>query len=139
MAFVNEEIQDKDRHLVDFQRLYDPSGRATFEPREWCVDRERNAVFIRVPRIGRYGPGVADQYALILSGAVIWANLFDEVEVAVSKKVTWTLKSLTHGEHVTLPKDELLALLKEALEVFTLRWRKKPWVDSEPIEIEYHF
>jgi hypothetical protein len=140
MGFVNEVIQDQDRHLVDLQRLYDPNGHATFEPTEWCIDHERNAVFTDVPRIGRYGPGLPDQFALVLPGAVIWAYLFHKTEPGNPKKVTWTLDHLTYGEHVTLSRDEILALVKEALRPYTLRWMKAPWVvTEEPMNIEYRF
>ena len=143
MGFVNEAIRDQDRNLVDFQYLYNPGGRATFEPTEWCIDRERNAIFIRVPRIGRHGPGMPDQYALILSslgfGVIVWANLFNDVELTVPKRVTWRLSGLTHGERVTLSSDDILAMLREALDAFTRRWLKTPWVDHEQIDIEYRF
>lgn len=47
MGFIAEEIQDKDRNLVDFNSLYrlSPDSRATFNPSKWCIDRERNAIF----------------------------------------------------------------------------------------------
>jgi hypothetical protein len=140
MGFVNEVIQDQGRHLVDLQNLYSPGGTATFEPTQWCIDHERNAVFIYVPRIGRYGPGLPDRYALVLPGAVIWAHLFHEVEPGTPKKVTWTLADLIYGEHVNLSRDEILALLKEALGPYSQRRMKAPWaVAEEPMDIEYQF
>ena len=141
MGFIAEEIQDKDRNLVDFKSLYSlaPGSRSTFDPEEWCIDRERNAIFLFVPRIGRYGPEVPDQYALILAGKVIWVELFSETELSVPKKVTWRLSSLRHDTGITLSKDKILSLVREALEAYTLAWRKAPWLDHEHIEIEYRF
>lgn len=142
MAFVNEVIQEKDKGLVDFEALYSPAPSIYpgFEPSEWCIDRERNAIFIRVPRMGRFGPGVPDRYALILAGNVIWAELFDEVsKVADVKKVSWTLARVYYGDGVTLNEPQIIELLKEALEPHTRRWRKAPWLADEQIDIEYRF
>lgn len=141
MGFVAEFIQDKDKNLVDFQALYHPvpGGHSTFEPKKWCIDRERNAILISVPLIGRYGPDMPDKYALILGGTVIRVDFFENVEVTVPKKVTWKLAGLYHDSSLTLSKDEILALLREALEAYTLAWRRAPWLDHEHIEIEYRF
>lgn len=142
MAFVNEVIQEKDKKLVDFEALYSRARSAYpgFEPSEWCIDRERNVIFIRVPRMGRFGPGMPDRYALILSGNVIWAELIvDASKVADVKKVSWTLARVYYGDGVTLTELQIIELLKEALEAHTRRWMKAPWLADERIEIEYRF
>jgi hypothetical protein len=141
MGFIAEEIQDKDRNLVDFRSLYNPApnGRATFDPQGWCIDRERNAIFLFVPRIGRYGPDTPNKYALILAGKLIWVELFSETELSVPRKVTWKLASLRAVPGVTLSKDEILSLVREALEAYTLKWKTAPWLGHEHIEIEYRF
>ena len=141
MGFIAEEIQDKDRNLVDFNSLYrlSPDSHATFNPSRWCIDRERNAIFLFVSKIGRHGPGVPNKYALILAGNVIRVDLFSETELSVPKKVTWRLAFIDHDGSVTHSKDEILSLLKEALETYSRAWKKAPWLDHEHIEIEYCF
>lgn len=80
-----------------------------------------------------------NKYALILAGNVIRVDLFSETELSVPKKVTWRLSGFYHDRSVTFSRDEILSLLREALEAYSLAWKKAPWLDHEHIEIEYCF
>lgn len=141
MGFIAEEIQEKDKNLIDFKSIYDPvpGSRFTFSPREWCIDHERNAIFVSLPRIGRPEPGDPDQYALVLDGAVVGVDLFKNVELTVPRKVTWTLARLHIGKNVTASREDVISILKGALGAYTHAWLSAPGATDEQIDIEYHF
>lgn len=140
MGFVNEIIAPDEKKNIDFSRIAHPTGMWTFEPNKWCIDRGRDAVFLRVPRRGRPEPEDPLTYAMILRGEVIRLWLFRETERADRLTVRWRLSHMDIPESGSISKSEVLTLLRDALGVYGLHGLEPAsLLPQEPFDVECLF
>jgi hypothetical protein len=118
MAFVNERITEEDKKRIDFSAIKLPIFYDRPIPNDhlykWTVDREREVFFMRLKRRGEEFPN-SSFYTLWWKGDIIYLELETDIWTNECK---WIVRMLKIPHHLQGKREEIVQLLKEALEVF---------------------
>ena len=128
MAFVNEYVSEEDIKKFDLDDLWHRWHRVwdgKFPPghrHTWTVDRERGAYF-KPMRVGR------EEHSNRYEGVLFWNGIEWQVDIDLADnssasfndvpfKRVWDLVRIQHPEGKSVPRDEIILILKEALIAF---------------------
>jgi hypothetical protein len=136
MAFVNEIVSEDevkqlglDAVVAKFDRKYWRKGRPVGFSHNWTIDRERDIFLMQVKIVETTGatglatPSRRSVWILVWHGVIIRVELEKLAESSSAFtdspfRVVWGLFALDSTEIPGIPKQEVLRVLKDALEVY---------------------
>ncbi len=116
MAFVNEYVSEEEAKKYDLDGINRQFGRDPDIRYSWTIDRERN-VFLMWIKAGREEFASEETFVLWWDGLVVPVYTIKGGGGRLSEKSTtiWRLRGIDLPSELTDKRDELIAVLKEAL------------------------
>jgi hypothetical protein len=119
MAFVNEEISEKDKEYFNSFNLKSPFTRnEPIEPWKWIIDRERDAFLVALGGQGYYESEIPRFYALIWKKNIIKIETFRNGigSFSTGVEIWWKITKIEAPECMIEDNTEMVELIKEALD-----------------------
>lgn len=120
MAFVNEEIQEKDREYFNSFNFTNPVTDISVKAVKWTIDRKKDAFLIRLGGQGLEFSEIPMFYAFVWQNNVITVETFRKGrgDAQSGIELFWRMSRIEIPESLKQEKDMVIKLIKEAFDTY---------------------